>query len=472
MTRHLITSALPYINGVKHLGNLIGSMLPADIYARYLRLRGEEVLFICATDEHGTPTELAAKEAGLEVAEFCRIQHEVQRDIGERFGLSWDHFGRSSSAENRELTQHFAARLDAEGYLEERTTKQVYSPVDGRFLPDRYIIGTCPYCGYPNARGDQCENCTRVLDPTDLIDPRSAISGSTDLEVRETKHLYLLQSKLVDEVAAWIEEHADVWPALTLSIARKWITEGVQDRGITRDIDWGVPVIDRPGFEDKVFYVWFDAPIEYIGATAEWAAARPRRARLAQLVVRRRRRRVHAVHGQGQRAVPHGVVPGHPHRVTGALEAGRPDQGLQLAHLLRRQVLHEPGPRRVHGPGPRHLPRRLLALVPVRQRARVERRQLHVGRLHRRGQQGPGRLLRQPRQPLPHPVGQALRPGGAGRWRPGEREEQLEADLGGGRCGPTPSSWRPRSCASPPTSCAGHGDWPTPTGSRPSRGRS
>jgi len=270
MTRHLITSALPYINGVKHLGNLIGSMLPADIYARFLRLQGAEVLFICATDEHGTPAELAAKEAGLEVGEFCRQQHAVQKDVGERFGLSWDHFGRSSSPQNHALTQHFARRLDEEGYLEERTTKQVYSPVDGRFLPDRYIIGTCPHCGYPNARGDQCENCTRVLDPTDLIDPRSAISESTDLEVRETTHLFLLQSKLVEEVREWVEAHADVWPTLTLSIARKWLDEGLHDRGITRDLDWGVPV-DRPGFEDKVFYVWFDAPIEYIGATAEWA---------------------------------------------------------------------------------------------------------------------------------------------------------------------------------------------------------
>ena len=274
MTRHLITSALPYINGVKHLGNLIGSMLPADIYARYLRLQGEEVLFICATDEHGTPAELAAQAAGLPVAEFCRLQHNIQADIGARFGLSWDYFGRSSSPENHDLTQHFARRLDEEGYLEERTTNQVYSPVDQRFLPDRYIVGTCPHCGYGNARGDQCEQCTRVLDPTDLLDPRSAISGSTDLEVRETKHLYLLQSKLADEVAEWIEAHADIWPALTLSIARKWITEGLHDRGITRDLDWGVAV-DRPGFEGKVFYVWFDAPIEYIGATAEWAALDP-----------------------------------------------------------------------------------------------------------------------------------------------------------------------------------------------------
>lgn len=277
MTRHLITSALPSINGVKHLGNLVGSMLPADIYARFLRLQGEEVLFICATDEHGTVAELAAKDAGLDAAEFCRIQHEVQKDIGERFGLSWDHFGRSSSPQNHELTQHFAQRLDEEGYLTERTTKQVYSPVDGRFLPDRYIVGICPHCGYPNARGDQCENCTRVLDPTDLLEPRSAVSGSTDLEVRETTHLFLKQSVLADEVGAWVEAHAEVWPPLTLSIARKWLAEGLRDRGITRDLDWGVPVVGRPGFEDKVFYVWFDAPIEYIGATAEWAAEDPTR---------------------------------------------------------------------------------------------------------------------------------------------------------------------------------------------------
>jgi len=269
VTRHLITSALPYINGVKHLGNLVGSMLPADIYARYLRLQGEETLFICATDEHGTPAELAAKDAGLPVAEFCRQQHAVQKEVCERFGLSWDHFGRTSSPQNHELTNHLARKLDEHGYLEERVTKQVFSLADDRFLPDRYIIGTCPHCGYDRARGDQCENCTRVLDPTDLIDPRSAVSGSTDLEVRETKHVFLLQSQLAGEVGAWVESHADDWNPLTLSIARKWLTEGLQDRSITRDLDWGVPVEGRPGFENKVWYVWFDAPIGYIGATAE-----------------------------------------------------------------------------------------------------------------------------------------------------------------------------------------------------------
>ena len=274
MTRYLITSALPYINGVKHLGNLVGSMLPADVSARYLRLRGEEVLYICATDEHGTPAELAARDAGLDVAEFCRINHEVQRDLGERFGLSFDHFGRTSNPANHELTQHFAARLDAEGYLEERVIRQIYSNTDGRFLPDRYIQGTCPYCGFEKARGDQCENCTRQLDPTMLLSPRSAITGSTDLEERESRHLYLLQSRLSDRLREWLESKVGDWPTLATSIGLKWLDEGLDDRGITRDLSWGVPV-DRPGFEGKVFYVWFDAPIGYISATREWAEAAP-----------------------------------------------------------------------------------------------------------------------------------------------------------------------------------------------------
>ncbi|MER5887067.1 methionine--tRNA ligase [Streptomyces sp. NPDC001941] len=277
MARHLITSALPYINGIKHLGNMVGSMLPADVYSRYLRQRGHEVLYICATDEHGTPAELAAKERGLPVAEFCAQAHDAQKAVYDGFALAFDHFGRSSSSQNVEITQHFARRLHENGFIEERAIRQVYSPVDGRFLPDRYVEGTCPHCGYDKARGDQCENCTRVLDPTDLVDPRSAISGSTDLEVRETKHLFLLQSKLQHEVEAWIDAVGEEWPQLSSSIARKWLTEGLHDRAITRDLDWGVPVPAETwpelAAEGKVFYVWFDAPIEYIGATKEWSDA-------------------------------------------------------------------------------------------------------------------------------------------------------------------------------------------------------
>lgn len=274
MSRILITSALPYINGIKHLGNLAGSMLPADVYARFERLRGQDVLYICATDEHGTPAELAAEAAGQSVREYCDEQHDIQRAACEGFSLSFDYFGRSSSPANRELTQHFAERLEENGLIEERTSEQVYSVDDGRFLPDRYVEGTCPHCGHEKARGDQCDNCGRLLDPTDLIDPYSSVSGSRNVELRETSHLFLHQEKMQNTIRDWVEA-ARGWPPLARSIALKWLNEGLQDRAITRDLSWGVPVFKdnkpRPGFENKVFYVWFDAPIEYIGATREWA---------------------------------------------------------------------------------------------------------------------------------------------------------------------------------------------------------
>jgi len=275
MARILITSALPYINGIKHLGNLAGSMLPADVWARFNRAQGHEVLFICATDEHGTPAELAAAAAGQDVRTYCDEQHEIQKAAGEAFGLSYDHFGRSSNAPNRRLTQHFAAALEKNGLIEERVDQMVYSVDDARFLPDRYVEGTCPHCAYPKARGDQCDNCGRLLDPTDLIDPYSSVSGSKNIEVRDTRHLYLLQTKIEPQIRAWVESKTD-WQTLAKSIAFKHLDEGLIDRGITRDLAWGVPVVGpdggpRPGMEGKVFYVWFDAPIEYIGATEEWA---------------------------------------------------------------------------------------------------------------------------------------------------------------------------------------------------------
>ena len=274
MARILITSAIPYINGIKHLGNLVGSQLPADLYARYNRLRGNEVMFICATDEHGTPAELAAAKVNKPIEKFCAEMYKIQKKLSDGFNLSFDHFGRSSSDENKKLTQYFAGQLNKNGLIKEVNEKQIFSKMDKRFLPDRYIEGTCPACNYENARGDQCENCTKQLNPTDLLEPRSAISGSKDLEIRETTHLYLQQSKLKNDLDKWIKSKKD-WPILTTSIAQKWLHdgEGLQDRGITRDLDWGVPVKngeeDWPGMEKKVFYVWFDAPIEYIAATAE-----------------------------------------------------------------------------------------------------------------------------------------------------------------------------------------------------------
>lgn len=276
MTRILITSALPYINGVKHLGNLAGSMLPADVYARAMRLMGHDVLYICATDEHGTPAELAAAEAEMNVEDYCARMHDAQKTAGDNFRLSYDYFGRSSTPTNHKLTQSFAHALEANGLIEEHTSQQVYSNADGRFLPDRYVEGTCPVCDYEKARGDQCDNCGRLLDPVELVAPYSAVSGSKDVEIRDTTHLFLKQSVMSDQLRAWVDA-AQGWPNLARSIAYKWLDEGLRDRSITRDLSWGIPVTTadgkiRDGFDGKVFYVWFDAPIEYIAATQDWAA--------------------------------------------------------------------------------------------------------------------------------------------------------------------------------------------------------
>ena len=275
MSKILITSALPYINGVKHLGNLAGSMLPADVYARAMRLLGHEVLYICATDEHGTPAELAAQIEGEETVAYCNAMHEAQKSAGDKFKLSYDYFGRSSSVSNHKLTQHFANILEERGLIEERVSQQVYSNADGRFLPDRYVEGICPNCGFEKARGDQCDSCGKLLDPIDLIEPYSAVSGSKDVEIRNTNHLYLKQSSLSGDLLDWVNK-SEGWPHLATSIAHKWLAEGLRDRSITRDLKWGIPVLNadgsaREGFEGKVFYVWFDAPIAYIAATQDWA---------------------------------------------------------------------------------------------------------------------------------------------------------------------------------------------------------
>lgn len=269
MAKFLITSALPYINGVKHLGNLAGSLLPADIHARFRRQTGHQVLFLCGTDEHGTPAELAAHADGVPVEEYCGRQHQIQADIYRRFSISFDHFSRTSGPAHHRLTQEIFRRLDEAGFIEERLSRQAYSPSDGRFLPDRYLVGTCPHCGSTKARGDQCESCTRLLDGADLVAPRSAISGAADVEFRESRHLYLRLSPFEPQLRQWIENQTS-WPGLVRSVALGWFNEGLRDRCITRDLSWGVPV-PRAGFESKVFYVWFDAPIGYISAAVEWA---------------------------------------------------------------------------------------------------------------------------------------------------------------------------------------------------------
>ena len=274
MSKILVTSALPYINGVPHLGHIVGCLLPSDIYARFMRLTGNDVLYICGTDEHGTTSEVGALKAGMDIQAYCDMNHARHAQAYKDFNLSFDFFGRTSTEQNKEMTYHIFEKLDANGFIEEKTIKQVYSVDDKMFLADRYITGTCPYCGYDKARGDQCENCTKVLEPTDLIDARSSISGSKNLEVRETKHLFLNLPKIEGELANWLKTKEPFWPDVAYTIAKKWLKEGLQERCITRDLKWGFPV-NKEGYEDKVFYVWFDAPIGYIGITKQWADEKP-----------------------------------------------------------------------------------------------------------------------------------------------------------------------------------------------------
>ena len=274
MKKQLITSALPYVNGLPHLGHLVGCLLPSDVYARYLRQKGADVLYICGTDEHGTPAEVGAAKENMDVKDYCKKYHDEHVKMYQGFNLSFDYFGRTSSDQNKEMTYRIYHALEKNGLIEERTTKQVYSPDDGRYLPDSYVMGTCPHCGYDKAKGDQCENCTKLLDPTDLINPRSAISGSPNIEIRETKHLFLQLPKMEAELNQWIETKKGLWPDIAYSIAKKWLKEGLQERGITRDLKWGFAV-PKEGLEDKVFYVWFDAPIGYIGITKQWSDENP-----------------------------------------------------------------------------------------------------------------------------------------------------------------------------------------------------
>ncbi|TCV94454.1 methionyl-tRNA synthetase [Biostraticola tofi] len=271
MNKVLITSALPYINGTKHVGNLIGSMLPADFYARFQRQQGKEVLYICGTDEHGTPAELGAQAAGLNIEQYCQQNHCLQRDIYRSFDISFDYFGRTSTKMNRKCTQEIFARLNDHGYIFEKSIKQYYSSIDKRFLPDRYIEGTCPRCHYTDARGDQCDKCGALLSPEELLSPRSALSGSTDLQQIAGNHLFFDLGLLEPQLKSWISNQ-DGWPPLVRGIANQWLKEGLKARCITRDLHWGVPV-PLPAYHDKVFYVWFDAPMGYISMTQEWAAA-------------------------------------------------------------------------------------------------------------------------------------------------------------------------------------------------------
>ena len=265
--RHLITSALPYANGPIHIGHLAGVYVPSDIYVRYLRMKGADVISICGSDEHGVPITLKARKEGITPQEVVDRYHEMNKKAFEEFGISFDIYSRTSNKIHYETASAFFRKLYDQGEFIEKSASQYYDEEAGCFLADRYITGTCPFCGNENAYGDQCEKCGTSLSPTDLINPRSTISGSAPV-MRETLHWYLPLDRYESWIRKWIlEDHAD-WKTNVYGQCKSWLDQGLQPRAVSRDLDWGVPV-PVEGAEGKVLYVWFDAPIGYISATRE-----------------------------------------------------------------------------------------------------------------------------------------------------------------------------------------------------------
>ncbi len=267
MKKRLVTSALPYVNNIPHLGNLT-QVLSADVFARFCRSRGYETLYICGTDEYGTASETKALQEGVSPRELCDRYHKIHEDIYRWFNIKFDYFGRTSTPKQTEIVQHIFSCVDRNGYITEKETEQLYCPSCRRFLADRYVTGTCPKCGSEGARGDQCDACGSLLDPTELINPKCSVCGHTP-EIRKTKNLYINLPKALPMLREWMEKTSrdGFWAKNAVQITSSWIRDGLQERCITRDLKWGIPV-PRPGYEDKVFYVWFDAPIGYISITA------------------------------------------------------------------------------------------------------------------------------------------------------------------------------------------------------------
>jgi methionyl-tRNA synthetase len=265
--RHLITSALPYANGPIHIGHLAGVYVPSDIYTRYLRMRGEDVISICGSDEHGVPITLKARKEGITPQEVVDRYHEINRKAFSDFGISFDIYSRTSNKIHYETASQFFRKLYDQGEFIEKTSSQYYDEEACCFLADRYITGTCPHCSNENAYGDQCEKCGTSLSPTDLINPRSTISGCAPV-MRDTLHWYLPLDKYEPWIRKWILEEHTEWKSNVYGQCKSWLDQGLQPRAVSRDLDWGVPV-PVEGAEGKVLYVWFDAPIGYISATRE-----------------------------------------------------------------------------------------------------------------------------------------------------------------------------------------------------------
>ena len=268
--RYTITSALPYANGPVHIGHLAGVYVPADIFVRYLRSRGEDVLFVGGSDEHGVPITIRAKKEGVTPQQIVDKYHSMIKKSFEDFGISFDVYSRTSSKIHAQTASDFFKHMYTKGEFVEQVSEQYYDPKAKQFLADRYIVGTCPVCGKDGAYGDQCESCGSSLSPTELKNPKSALSGETPV-LKETKHWYLPLDKYEPWLKEWIVDgHKDDWKTNVYGQCKSWIDQGLQPRAVTRDLDWGVPV-PLEGAEGKVLYVWFDAPIGYISATKEWA---------------------------------------------------------------------------------------------------------------------------------------------------------------------------------------------------------
>ena len=264
----IVTSALPYANGPLHLGHLAGAYLTADFFVRYNRLKGEDVLFICGSDEHGVPITIAAEKEGVSPQDIVDRYHEWNKDTFQKMGISFDYYGRTSSAIHHETSQEIFTELYEKGFFKLKSEELFYDESTQMFLPDRYVKGECPNCGYGEAYGDQCEKCGNSLNPTELINPVSALSGETPVR-KETQHWYMPLGEMQDKLESWIKtrEH---WKPNVMGQIKSWLQEGLNDRAATRDLNWGVPV-PLEGADGKVLYVWFEAPIGYISATKEWA---------------------------------------------------------------------------------------------------------------------------------------------------------------------------------------------------------
>jgi methionyl-tRNA synthetase len=265
----LVAVAWPYANGLQHLGHIAGAYLPADIFARYHRRRGNDVLMVSGSDAHGTPITVRADQEGVDPIDIVNRFHPEFLRQWDALGISFDLFTSTMTDNHRKVSQDIFTRLRERGYVDIQTSLQMYDPEARRFLPDRYVEGTCPHCGFPRARGDQCENCGRTLDPADLIDPRSRVSGATP-ELRETQHFFLLLSKLEPELLAWLESR-EGWRRHVINWSIQFVKDGLHDRAISRDLTWGVPLPTDELGDGKRIYVWFEAVIGYLSASVEWA---------------------------------------------------------------------------------------------------------------------------------------------------------------------------------------------------------